>query len=364
MEYSKRISALSSFIFCKMMDGRGAIYSTYHTGYPSSDKFGVNHEVLSESAGLALLYAYHSKNFTLFRILVNFIRKHLLSPHGTLYWKLNPDLTPYGYGGHYSSALIDDLRVLKALILGCRLWGESGAMDLFSKISRGLEKYRVGGYLVECISWSGSEVYKSNKVILSYLDLEALKLLSEMDEKWRETFESAKRLILGGKRGFFFHTFFDVGAGEYGSMLDVNDSINQILILSYLADVGMMGEASPLFEFLRDRFKRVGEIHGLYDPNGNAVGGVGIGTYALFLSLALKFHDEELAENILRSKILTSQDLNEDSPTYGALIAKWPGDRPDANSFDNLMGAISLELIIRNCSRKADPLHHGGCFAQ
>ncbi|MEM2936546.1 MAG: hypothetical protein QW231_05160, partial [Candidatus Bathyarchaeia archaeon] len=210
-------------------------------------------------------------------------------------------------------------------------------------------------------SWSGSEVYKSNKVILSYLDLGALELISEMDGKWRKSFESAKRLILGGKRdGLFFHTFFDVETEEYGDVLDVNDSINQILIINHLADVGMVKEASPLFEFLRDRFERAGEIHGLYGPNGNAIGGVGIGTYALFLSLALKFYEEELDENVLRSKILTSQDFNEGSPTYGALIAKWPGDRPDANSFDNLMGAISLELMIRVYAREADPSQYEG----
>lgn len=349
IEYQERAAALSYFIFRKMMGEGGAIYSTYHTGYPDSEKFGVNHEVLSESIGLALLYAYYARNLTLFRALLDFVEKHLLSPHGTLYWKLNPDLTPFGVGGHYSSALIDDLRVARALILGYRLWNDGRALNVSLRLSKGLANYNRGGDLVESISWSGENIYKSDKVFLSYLDLRALELLSEIDGGWRDILEASKVRILNGKRdGLFFHTFFDVKSGKYGDVFDVCDSLNQLLILDHLVDAGLKEEALPLFGFFKDRFEEFGEINGLYGPNGTAIGGVGIGTYSLFSCLALKLNERGLAKRVLESWVLSSQDLEEGSPLFGALVAKWPGDMLDANSFDNLMGAISLEMAIES----------------
>ena len=348
LEYSKRARILSSFIFGKLMSREGAIHSTYYTGYPGSENFGVNHEVLSESAGLALLYAYYSRNLSLFRLLMDFVEERFISPHGTLYWKLNSNLTPFGRGGHYSSALIDDLRVLKALILGYRAWNETKALDLSLRISKGIRNYERGGNLVESISWRSNELYKSDKVTLAYLDLRALELLAEIDGRWRGLFESAKDCVMEGRRdGLFFHTLLNVKTGKYEDLFDVCDSLRQLLIMDYLVDIGLKEEVLPLFKFFKERFEGSGEIYGLYDSNGNgSIGGIGIGTYAILASLALKLRDEELAKKIVDSKLLVSQDLDERSPLYGAMIARWPGDRLDANSFDNLMGAITLALTL------------------
>jgi len=247
--YTERV--IYNFVTTKLMDSEGGIYSNYHNDYPDSDVAGVNHDVLSESVGLFMEYLYLYDDKKGFDEQVRLIRKRFLSPVGLLYWRIREDGKR-----EKSNALIDDLRIVKYLILAGEKWEDDTYIKLAKKIAKAIEKYNTyRGYLVEGADWSkgflfGYSVTKSKRVCVAYLDLYAIKLISERIKSFAPLYRSSAGVVLGSVVGRKVRKCFYPAKGMYGK--GYADSINRLNTIQHLVEVGF----SPyrILDHLRAKF--------------------------------------------------------------------------------------------------------------
>ena len=247
--YTERV--IYNFITTKLMDEEGGIYSNYHNDYPDSDVAGVNHDMLSESLGLFMEYLYLYDDKRGFATQVKLLREKFLSPVGLLYWRVRENGEK-----EKSNALIDDLRVVKYLLLAGEKWEEDSYIKLAKKISKAIEEYNTyRGYLVEGADWSkgfifGYSVTKAKRVCVPYLDLYAIELIRRKVNAFAPLYRSSVGIVVDGVKERKVKKFFYPRKGRYGK--GYADSVNTLNAIQHLVDIGF----SPykFLEHLRVKF--------------------------------------------------------------------------------------------------------------
>ncbi|MEM3004975.1 MAG: hypothetical protein QXK96_06750, partial [Candidatus Bathyarchaeia archaeon] len=351
-EFARARDLCHAFILRNMRNSAGGFYSTYLEVYPNSSSYGVNHEITSESTGLAMKYALKSGNLTLFSEQYEFLKEYQLGRLGTAYWKLNPDLTPFRNMHVFSSALIDDLRILDALITGYEVWKDKKYLELARVMIGGIREYKTeDDLLVENLDWTADGAsMRSATTILGYLDLKALFAASRYEQALTRTYANALKLILDAQfntTGLFYERY-DISLRTYFNSEAGTSTILQLLTALHLAEAGINKEANASYVFLREAFLRDGSVASLYDPadglhNSNELD---TGSYSIFAALAAALGDVDFASLVLKMKVLPKQDLDRSSRLYGAFVTTWPGENFDANSWDNILTLCSLEMVI------------------
>ncbi|MBS7627083.1 hypothetical protein KEJ51_08665, partial [Candidatus Bathyarchaeota archaeon] len=292
------------FLIGKMRGVEGGFYSTYLEGHPKSTAYGVNHEVTSESTGLALAYAATSRDLELFREEFIFLKKYQVGSLGVTYWKLNPDLAPFrNIGGSYSSALIDDLRILKALIKGYEVWRDDAYLDLARRMIGGVKNYMAtDGLLVDNVDWTPTgSCLRSTTVILGYIDFEALLKASEYDPSFIRSFNRGVEIVSNGRAGStgLFYDLYNISTARYSNIDSGPSSTLQILTSLHLAEARLREVAEPTYQFFRDAYLKDGAIYSSYDPSGgnHSAYELDTGAYSLASRLALLEGDIEFLDS-------------------------------------------------------------------
>jgi len=353
-----------------MRNAAGGFYSTYREDNQKSDVYGINHEVTSESVGLVLIYAVAARNHSLFQEQFTFLRNYQIGSLGMTYWKLKPDLKPYpNSAGSFSAALIDDLRILKALISGYELWKDENYIRLARGMISGIQHYRTAdNLLVDNVDWvEGGSSQKSEIVILGYLDLLALLKASKYEESMTAVYDRATKLVTGGQQREtgLFHELYNTSSSAYITPKGVSSTIFQILIALSLSETGLKKELNASYTFLKTAYLKDGVVHSAYDPRDGSHHDdeIDTGSYSLLARLALLEGDVTLARRILEEKVLPEQDKQTGSPLCGAFTTTWPSGFLDANSWDNLLTihfleemAISLQVIIPEISTESSSM--------
>ncbi|MBS7622686.1 hypothetical protein KEJ39_03315 [Candidatus Bathyarchaeota archaeon] len=351
-EFIRARDLCHDFLLRRMRNSAGGFYSTYSEIYPDSSSYGVNHEVTSESTGLALEYAIKSGNLTLFNEQFEFLRRHQIGVLGTTYWKLNPDLTAFRNLNVFSSALIDDLRILDALITGYEIWKDSRYLELAKVMINGIRLYEAEGHLLaENLDWTTNRAaMRSTTTILGYLDIKAILAASQYESTLNETYARTVNLILQAQfntTGLFYERY-NISSGTYFNPEDGANTILQLLTTLHLAEAGYRKEAKASYTFLKDRLMKDGAVHSSYDPadGRHPDEELDTGSYSLYAILATALGDTDFSSLILKTKVLPKQNLDQTSRLYGAFVTRWPGEILDANSWDNLLALNSLTTLI------------------
>ncbi len=341
-----------NFVLSKMITSEGAVYSTFRQGYKESMIYGVNHEVTAESIGLLMLYAIKEENKTLFDREVIFLKEKLLSPLGICYWKLREDLSPFTYNGYFSSASVDDLRIIDALIEGYNLWGENQYLSLAQLMMNGVFNYEVDetkNILVDYYVWKNGKGERAKSLTLAYARLPTLLKMAKLEERWMKIFNETLKVVSNGLtlQQLFYHEY-DVKNGKYeGSYFN---SIEELMIALSLVEIGEESKAFLIYNFLKKDYLKRGFISDVYSLNGKGnPSDAGIGSYALLVKLSLKLKDYDFALKIVFDEILISQEKNLESEYYGAFMNVWPDGR-DANAYDNFQTLLALREIIKTLS--------------
>ncbi len=233
---------LYKFIRIKLTNSEGGVYSNYYTGYKIHPADGQNHEILSESIGLYLRYLYFAKEKKEFEREVIFIKRHLLTPFGLLSWKIREDGKREN-----SSASIDDLRIIRYLLLAGDEWHKREYIKLALKIAEGIRKYCIeDNVLVDGASWDKSlneESISKNLnigIVLSYADLYTIKLLEKFDKKnaktWRNLLDNMLIVLFHGYKDYYFLKRYNIRKKVYIKKR-ANPIINIYTIL-HLTEVG------------------------------------------------------------------------------------------------------------------------------
>ena len=292
--------------------------------------------VLSESAGLYLIVCVISKDRPAFDRTYAFIKKELISDRGVLYWKI--DLTT-GKKEH-SSASIDDLRVVRALLMAFDAWKDGYYLREALALADAVKKTQVrSGYLVESFSWENKDQV-SQAVKMSYLDLSTMKRLSKYDPAWGGIYEKSVTLIgYSVNAAGLFREEYDIESNSfrYGD----GNMINQLMTSLHLCEAGAAAPGIVLSDFCKARLDRDGKIHDMYDEKGRSASkDECAAVYALAARLfgALK---DATYRKIACAKMLSFEVKDPRSRYYGGFGLFGLYEKKVFNSFDSFQAFLT-----------------------
>lgn len=245
------------FLQTTMQSPNGLIY------YLVEHKSSASYSVL-ESMGQAMEYAALIGDGKLFDQYAKTTHTYFEAPTGYYYWKV--DIATHK--GETSSALVDDLRLIKAyFIANEKKLGQYDAQlaDLSEVVFQ--SDIDANGY--PCDYYDGEAGKRANEVSLFYLDVETLSQLRNLNSKWLIPYARAKGILLSmpeNEYGFYPKTF-KINTKQYiwGS------SINMVENLYTAIDAYTAGKNTrPLVTFLKKQVKK-GKIYNLYNLDGTPV---------------------------------------------------------------------------------------------
>ena len=260
-------AATERFLRERMIGTDGGVFTTY------LDKHGTpptGHDVLSESQGILMEYAVQTRNETLFKQSWRYARENLYQD-GVFAWYA----TEAGKQAA-ANALIDDLRIYRALKAANACWG--GFELEIAELASAILAHNVSdGQLVGFYDFQQK---RAGRIIpLCYIDMEALR-----DLDWNSA-NQAEGILLGGYISDTFPLYYS--AYDYSSQKYSTNSMNtsEALMTLYQAVKAGLARRESL-EWL-ERKVVSGTLAARYDVNGQVVKGFDYDSTAAYAVAAL-----------------------------------------------------------------------------
>jgi hypothetical protein len=334
-DVSIREEVLLEFVNTKLMDENHGIRTNYVDSESEGD-ITKGHSILSESQGLMLLYYIDRDEKGEFDEVLSYIKDNMLLKSGVISWRID------GGEAVKTDASIDDLRIVKALLLASERWKDISYRALAFKISKGIKKELLDNNLLADFN-DGNE--KSLNTTICYLDLPTLKILSNLDSEYKPIYKKALELMERAYLGYNVPLYTKV----YDRSTDSFDNENVDMLLSSIVLLNRIetGEdVSRSIEWLKEKYSKDGGIFSIYDRNtGTTISKIeSTSIYANLFQIAEKLQDEELY-NICKDKLYGYQITDVKSEIYGAY-----GDAITKNvySFDNLNALLAWRKFSGN----------------
>lgn len=322
---SKYEKLCREFIETKMQNKEGAIITNYKIAEDSRD-------VLSESEGLAMLYYVYTNDEKKFNQHYVFLENHMLLKSNLVSWRVADDFT------YSSSASIDDLRIVRALILASNQFNKKEYQTLARKITKAIKKYEIrNGYLVDCFDG----YYKDDSITLSYIDLHTLNLLSNYDTYFETVYLNLKDILGRGKIDGtpFYRNKYNVKTKTFSNERNI-EMVQNAIVVEHLLEANIY--PNDFIEFIKKEIEERGAIYSKYDiKTKKPVSKVeSTAIYATLARIALYYQDVDLYKKLI-NRMLKLQVINKNSNINGAF-----GNEKNlyAHSFDNLNALISLRM--------------------
>lgn len=305
----------------------GGVKTNYHDK-PIVEDIATGKEVLSESQGLLMRYSASILDRQSFDLAYDFTKDNL--DNGKIFvYRFNPDSEKK----YTVNAAVDDLRIIKALYEAGEAFSDKSLTREGDKYSKRFYKTNVADETLYDF-YDTSQYMKNNFITLCYLDLEALKLMSERDKRYLDVYDNSVEILEGGYISDEFPMFmtkFDYKIKEYEAANDIN-MIEAVLTAYNLSVAGKCPDTTV--KFLKESLDK-GRIYSKYDVSGiPKTKNESTAVYALTAMLA-----QNIGDNDMYSKSITLMNRfmvkDKNSALYGAF-----GDKKNIYSFDNLM-AIS-----------------------
>lgn len=326
---SQKETMLYKFIDTKMENSDGGIKTNYlqqkNEGIITKGK-----SVLSESEGFMLLYYLERNDKEGFGNTYDFIRKNMILKDGLISWRVD------GKAKNSATSTIDDLRIVKGLLLASEKWNNIyyryEAIILANSIYKNLNEQDL------LVDYKGSNIDT-----LSYMDVQTLKYLSEIDGKWKKIYIRSKNILNGGyiSNEFpFYREEYNLKSGEYDNLAYVNTLNTTIIVLNKL---GAGENVETTVNWFTKELKEQGAIYAKYDINtGEPLTNIqSTAIYANLIQIAKITKNEELYK-LATEKFYEFQVLNEKSEIYGAF-----GNAKTLSvySFDNMNALLAFRTL-------------------
>lgn len=322
--------ATEEFVREWMMDKDGGIHSSYLPG----NSVNINSQVLSESQGLGLLYAVSVQDQALFDHILGYI-KAFLWKEGLAAWKMEE--------GKAASvnALIDDLRIYRALVEAENLWG-GYASDVQVCEEALVERAISDGKYVDFYDFQ-NRIYAS-RFTLCYGDMQAMQLLmesrgeTEVEKAYEKTLELLERGQISNEFPLYY-SWYNYDKEQYEK--DDLNTAEAMMTLLHLARSGKLRNntiewlrAQLAGEGLKMRYSVKGEVVSGYNQESTAV-------YAILVMIA-----DEIGDDALRAQALKKMEkmhiINTEFPYNGAYGME---DGSGITSFDQLMPMLAYRKL-------------------
>lgn len=329
--FSTECETTFTFITNNLSRDDGAIFTNY-LDVPSKGDETKGHDILSESEGLMMLYSLEINDKNLFDKHFNIVNKYMLLDNGLISWRISKDNEQ-----NKTSALIDDLRIFKSLILAYDRFGEYKYRFAATKLSKAILTNSTNDGLP--IDFNDS-INKSNTLTLCYIDLESMNLLNKINDTWSKITTSSEKILYDGLISQdipFFRKSYDLKTKSYSNEKET-ELLYSLICWENKKDIG--NNVDPIINWVRDNIKTYGALYGKYDINtGKPLNNIeSTSIYAVASRLAYKCNDLELY-NKLSHLLLKFQVTDSTSSIYGSFGF---APREEVYSFDNLQSLLSL----------------------
>lgn len=324
---------LLAFVLDHLMGIDGGIYTNLKDDLPHVQDIANNHQVLSESVGLLMLYAILEDDLELFTTQYNFLNEYLLSGKQRVRWFADPREPS---NNPNTNASIDDLKIIKALLLASDAWDDSKYQRLALSIADHLYEVQVtDAGLLDYYDWQSDQT--ANTVTTSYLDLYTLRLLSMENEKWEPVYERALNILEESRlQNGLFQKTYDASTDRW----EQNESFNMIDVLYvavHLAEVDQ--PVKNTLQFIEDKWTKDQKLYGSYDSSGSPVHMIDSpAVYALAYQLLLLVGDQHELAEAFYNKLFSLQVSDRTSEYYGGFVEL---NTMEAFSFDHLHALIA-----------------------
>jgi thiol-disulfide isomerase/thioredoxin len=314
------------FVTANMMDEKGGVHTIYNTSRRKTEES----DVLSETQGGMLEYAVLRKDKELFDKAFSYITSKM-NLNGLTAWKVTN-----GKSVNVNS-LLDDLRILDALISANQLWG--GYEEPIRNYTSSFPKFGVkDGRYVDFYDRKYKQY--ANRFTLCYGDLKTMSELVLQNETLKEPYENAKNLILEGKISESFplyYSWYNYKTNQYE-----RDDLNMaeaLVTLLHLAEADLLSKES--ITWLKEEMNKEG-IKARYTVEGKVVDGYhydSTAIYALTAMIAERIGDKDLQGKALR-KMETMRIVNTSYAYHGAFGME---DGTGITAFDQIMAMLAYE---------------------
>lgn len=309
----------------------GGMLTNYHEK-PHNTELATGNEVLSESQGLLLNYTAQIADRDTFDQVYAYTKEHL-DNRKIFSYRYNPDAKDANE--YPMNAAVDDLRIIKGLFAAGEVFSDKSLTRAAKSYSGRFYKSNVeDGRLYD---FYDTELFMKNSFItLCYLDLEAIGIIAETDERYLEVYDHSIDTLEGGYISDDFPMFmtrYDYKKNQYEAPNGINmvESVLTALNLSY---AGKCPEATTAF--LKGELNK-GRIYAKYGVDGTVKEKFeSTAIYALCAMLAKEIGDEPMYEQsitLMKKFMVTKRG----TMLYGAF-----GDEKNVYSFDNLMALTAL----------------------
>ncbi len=327
---SKEEEILLKFIRNNLSNEEGGIYTNY-LDLDSDGDITKGHSVLSESQGLILLYDLKKDDIDSFNKNLNYIEENMILSNKLLSWRVK------GNEKSNTSATIDDLRVVKALLIASEKWNDISYRKLAINISKGIRKELVDKYALADFN---DGIQKSTVTTLCYLDLPTIRMLANIDYiSWKKIYDESLEIINNGYISDdipLYSKSFDRLQNSYDNG-DVETLLSMIVILNKL-EVGE--DVTKSIEWIKNEFDKKGMIATSYSRiDGRPTSNIeSTSIYSIIVQIASKIEDKEL-EAIAMDKVRAFQIEDPNSKIYGGYGSK---DGREVYSYDNLNALLAF----------------------
>ncbi len=264
--------ATQDFVINALTDEEGGIHTTY---VPGDTAATLASQVLSESQGILMEYAVRTGQKELFDRTWNYVRGNM-NLGGLISWCITEG-TASGV-----NALLDDLRIYRALREAEKLWG--GYAGDAAGIGGAIAAYAVqDGCYVDFYDTKNGQA--AGILTLCYIDLETMELLAGTYDVLREAYENAAEILQYGQISETFPLFYT--RYNYKTKSYEKDDLHMaeaMVTLLHMAKAGILPENTH--DWLRKQME-YGSIMAKYTVDGEPVEGYQYESTAVYALTAM-----------------------------------------------------------------------------
>ncbi len=261
-----------AFTIQRLMNEQGGVCARYGT-----DALGQvisQGAYLSETQGIVMEYAAMVKDKVAFDKAFGFARI-ALQKSGLFAWQQEN-----GQAGEVNATL-DDLRILRALLMAEEAWGgyEAAIQELSWAL---LDKVTEDDTLRDFAQLEGEG--RSAELTLCYIDVSTLQALAKLDSRWEPVLESARQVLTGGVISDDFPLYvprYSYEKGEYDG--DELHTAEALVTIKHLVESGLAEDGT--LDFL-EKWVSSGPVYARYDLKGRPLEGYQFESTAVYALLA------------------------------------------------------------------------------
>ncbi len=293
-------------------------------------------ETLSETLGLWMEYVLQKGDQEAFETAVRQLHRYFLEENGFVHWKL----TEKGASEVSTNALVDDLRIIHALLQAGEKWGSPRYEETAALIAGYITHHNNNqGVLTDY--YEKKDRYASDVITLSYIEPNALEKMKDRGLIDDNVYYNMRTILqLAPIDKVFYPKSYDVKRNKYMFDNDIN-MIDQALVALYRARAGFATE--HFLEFLKRELRQNGIIYGQYNRTSKKpiVAYESPAIYGWLVLYALEEEEEELAK-----KLFAQMTTFRNTRKHAKYVGGYSIYQNNTHIFDNLVPLLTERAMF------------------